>query len=201
MLLTVFKRNTELMEQEDRIATSPGTILHYFVCLNYLEGVEILLGDPYFIYVNYMNKNQFSPLLLASWYNHAKIGMALLEKDAHPRDIEPKRLNTPLHFAIEGYHSNRVDETIEFVEKLLVANADPMAVNWAGETPVHLAVKTGDFKVMAKFIDYIGPECLEMKDDNGNTLFHYAVGTLDDVSIYKLMDRGEKKDLTSFPRC
>lgn len=45
---------------------------------------------------------------------------------------------------------------------------------------------------MAKFIDYIGPECLTMKDDNGNTLFHYAVGTLDHTSIYKLMERGDE---------
>lgn len=40
------------------------------------------------------------------------------------------------------------------------------------------------------FIDYLGPESLAMKDDSGNTLFHYAVGCLDDISIYKLIDKG-----------
>ena len=32
-------------ESEDVIPTSPGTILHYFACLNYVEGVHILLHD------------------------------------------------------------------------------------------------------------------------------------------------------------
>lgn len=80
-----FKRRPDLVELEDRIETSPGTVLHYFVCLNYLEGVKDLLKEPFLLFVSYLNKNRFSPLLLAAWYNHAKIGVALLENGANPR--------------------------------------------------------------------------------------------------------------------
>ena len=43
---------------------------------------------------------------------------------------------------------------------------------------------------MSKFIDYLGNEALDIKDENGNTLFHYAVGCLDEQTIYKMMERG-----------
>ena len=43
---------------------------------------------------------------------------------------------------------------------------------------------------MSKFIDYLGPDSLEMKDESGNTLFHYAVGCLDELSIQKMIEKG-----------
>ena len=43
---------------------------------------------------------------------------------------------------------------------------------------------------MSKFIDYLGPDSLEMKDESGNTLFHYAVGCLDEISIQKMIEKG-----------
>ncbi len=46
LLLEAFKKNPDLMEVEDKVRTSPGTVLHYFACLNYLEGVNVLLKVP-----------------------------------------------------------------------------------------------------------------------------------------------------------
>ena len=52
---------------------------------------------------------------------------------------------------------------------------------------------------MSKFIDYLGPESLSMKDDGGNTLFHHAVSCLDEEDIFKLIKRGA--DLMSKNNC
>jgi hypothetical protein len=41
-----------------------------------------------------------------------------------------------------------------------------------------------------QFIDHLGRDALEITDDQGNTLFHYAVGCLDDSAILKLMEKG-----------
>ncbi len=46
LLLDAFKKNPEMVVREDDIQTSPGTLMHYFVCLNYLEGVNLLLKVP-----------------------------------------------------------------------------------------------------------------------------------------------------------
>ena len=63
-------------ESEDAIPTSPGTILHYFACLNYLEGVHTLLHDErYRVFHSRLNKNGLTPLWIASWYNNVRIGV------------------------------------------------------------------------------------------------------------------------------
>ncbi len=97
---------------------------------------------------------------------------------------------TPLHCAIYGYHIDRVDETCNFIDALLKNNADPKKVDKSGETPAHLVIGTLDFRVMSKFIDYLGPESLKLQDESGNTLFHHAVASLDEASIYKLIMKG-----------
>ncbi len=43
---------------------------------------------------------------------------------------------------------------------------------------------------MSKFIDYLGPESLQLEDDSGNTLFHYAVACLDESTIFQLVEKG-----------
>jgi hypothetical protein len=58
---------------------------------------------------------------------------------------------TPLHFAVYGYHSDRVKQTCRFIDSLLKHNANPLLVDKSGETAPHLSVvKTRDLKVMAK---------------------------------------------------
>ena len=66
-LLEVFKRNPDLLEYEDKLSTSPGTILHYFARINYIEGVKILLKEPFLVFRNTINKNGLSPLWIAAW--------------------------------------------------------------------------------------------------------------------------------------
>ena len=62
----------------------------------------------------------------------------------------------------------------------------PIFIKQSGETAAHLAVNTDDLQVVSKFIEYLGPEVLNYCDSSGNTLFHYAVGCLDEDSIYKV---------------
>lgn len=65
-------------EVQDTIPTSPGTLLHYFACLNYVDGVKTLLDDPYRVYHSKLNKNGLTPLWIASWYNNTRIGRPYL---------------------------------------------------------------------------------------------------------------------------
>ena len=66
-LLEVFKRNPDLLEYEDTLRTSPGTVLHYFSRINYIDGVKTLLKEPFLVYRNAINKNGLSPLWIAAW--------------------------------------------------------------------------------------------------------------------------------------
>ena len=47
-------------------------------------------------------------------------------------------------------------------------------------------MNTDDLQVISKFVEFLGPEVLNYCDSSGNTLFHYAVGCLDEDSIYKV---------------
>lgn len=67
LLLEVFKRNPDLLEYEDTLKTSPGTVLHYFARINYIEGAKVLLKEPFLVYRNTINKNGLSPLWIAAW--------------------------------------------------------------------------------------------------------------------------------------
>ena len=67
LLLDVFKRNPDLLENEDNLRTSPGTVLHYFARINYIDGVKILLKEPFLVFPNTINKNKLSPLWIAAW--------------------------------------------------------------------------------------------------------------------------------------
>ena len=65
------------------------------------------------------------------------------------------------------------------------------AMNNSGETAPHLCVNTLEFRIMSKFIEHLGAEEMQnIRDESGNTLFHYAVGCLDEDSIYHMMSTG-----------
>ena len=41
---------------------------------------------------------------------------------------------------------------------------------------------TNDFHLISKFLDHVpSQQVLEMRDESGNSLFHYAVGCLDEL--------------------
>ena len=147
LLLDKFKKNPDLLEKEDNLPTSPGTTLHYFACLNFLEGAKIILQEPFLVFHSALNKNQITPLWLASYYNSIQLGIELLQSGADPNVKDPVVGYTPLHCAIYGYHVDRVEETCNFIDALLEHGANPHFVNEAGETAPHLVVGTNDFKV------------------------------------------------------
>eukprot|EP00095_Tigriopus_kingsejongensis_P004696 maker-scaffold276_size226481-snap-gene-0.17 protein:Tk04696 transcript:maker-scaffold276_size226481-snap-gene-0.17-mRNA-1 annotation:"hypothetical protein" len=190
LLLAHFRRSPDLLELEDKIPTSPGTILHYFAALNLVAGTKVLLLPPFRLDPNTKNKNQFTPLVIAAFYNHITLSCVLLDHKANPNAKDPNTEDTPLHFAIYGYHIDRVEETCRFIEKLLHQGADPKMTSKSGEAPMHMVIGTLDFRLMVQFLDYLGPESLEMRDDNGNTLFHHAVASLDENSIVKFIEMG-----------
>ena len=190
LLLEAFKKNPDLLEVEDRISTSPGTILCYFACFNYADGVKMLLKEPFLMCPNTENKNKLSPLWIASWHNHVEVGRLLVEANADPNVADPDKGITPLHGAINGYHIDRIDETCGFIEDLLSKGANPTVEDKSGETATHLALTTQDFRVMTLFIDHLGRESFDLKDSSGNTLFHYAVGTCDESSIFNMIQKG-----------
>ena len=43
---------------------------------------------------------------------------------------------------------------------------------------------------MSKFLEFLGQDVQNVRDETGNTLFHYAVGCLDEDSIFHMMIRG-----------
>ena len=137
---------------------------------------------------NTLNKNQLSALLIASWYNMTRLGHVLLEYGADPNVCDPQVGYTPLHNAILGYHIDRVDETCDFIDSLLEHGANPKAMDNSGETAPHLCINTLEFRIMSKFLEHLGAkEMQSIRDESGNTLFHYAVGCLDEDAIYHMM--------------
>ena len=87
---------------EDDLSTSPGCILHYFSCINHVQGVKRLLREPFDIDPNTLNKNDISALLIASWYNMTGLAQVLLEHGADPNVRNPQVGYSPLHYAILG---------------------------------------------------------------------------------------------------
>ncbi len=179
LLIELFKKNPDFLEIEDRVPTSPGYILHYFASLNFVDGVRLITNEPFLVTPNSVNKNGLSALWIASWYNMTRLGILLLDRGAEANFRDPERGFTPLHCAIFGYHINRVQETVDFVDALLEHGANPRTTDMSGETAPHLAIGTLDFQVISKFIDYLGPdEVGHIRDESGNTLFHFAAGCL-----------------------
>ena len=109
-ILEHFKKNPDLMELEDDLPTSPGQILHYFTCLNHVQGVKRLLKEPFLISPNNLNKNRLSALLIASLYNMTRLAHVLLENGADPNVRDPKVGYSPLHFAILGNYKRQFKE-------------------------------------------------------------------------------------------
>ena len=84
------------------MSTSPGCILHYFSCINHVQGVKRLLREPFDTDPNTLNKNDISALLIASWYNMTGLAQVLLEHGADPNVRNPQVGYSPLHYAILG---------------------------------------------------------------------------------------------------
>ena len=118
MLLKFFEFNLveqttqqRLIDLEYNIITSPGTIIHYFCAINYDEGVQMLLQEPFLCDANVQNKNKFSPILVAAKENNFDIVNLLLEFHADPNSQDSLSRMTPLHLILSKYHISRRNET------------------------------------------------------------------------------------------
>uniref|UniRef100_A0A0K2TNQ1 Putative LOC100882592 [Megachile rotundata] n=1 Tax=Lepeophtheirus salmonis TaxID=72036 RepID=A0A0K2TNQ1_LEPSM len=191
-LLHDFTYCPDLIEVEDILETSPGLILHYFCILDFQEGVKKLFHEPFVVNPNVTNKNGFSALWVASWSNHIDCAHIVLKQDGDPNFACSVNGFTPLHLAVLNFHENRVNETCDFIDHLIQCGANLKKVNSCGETAAHLAVQTANFRVISKFVSALGPELLELKEseDSECSFFMYAVGRLDEKSIYQLITMG-----------
>ena len=179
-----------LIDLEDDIITSPGTILHYFCAINYVEGVQMLLQEPFLCDPNVENKNKFSPILIAAKENNFDIVNLLLEFHANPNSQDPLLRMTPLHLILSKYHISRRNQTCTVIQNLMSAGADPKIVNAGGEAPAHIVVQIQDIQMMACFLDFLNKEDMNIKDFTGDSLLHYAAGCMDEDAIFKVMNAG-----------
>ena len=197
MLLRCFEFNNleetvqkRLIDIEDDITTSPGIILHYFCAINYVEGVQILLQEPFLCDPNVQNKNRFSPILIAAKENNFDIVNVLLEHQADPNSQDSLSKMTPLHLILSKYHISRRHQTCAVIRNLMSAGADPKKVNAGGEAPAHIVVQIQDIQMMACFLDFLGRDEMNIKDFSGDSLLHYVAGCMDEDAIFKVMNTG-----------
>ena len=144
-----------------------------------------------------------TPLLVAARYSSTNIVRCLLDRGI---DISTKNSygENSLHQAVMGRRSEIVSmllgsgsdvyinsencmhetslhiavgsEDIDTTVMLLEHGASLSAINWKGDTPVHLAVRYGTDIILDKFLNYVKQSCdLDIANQDGYTALHLAV--------------------------
>ena len=103
---------------------------------------------------------------------------------------DPVRGLTPLHCAIYGYHTDRVDETCDFIDQLLTHGANPHFTSKSGETAPLLAIGRDNFCVNA-FNANVKHHLLRNKNSKSWHYCHFGfdldlLGSADETLILKL---------------
>jgi ankyrin repeat protein len=145
----------------------------------HLEKIKIII-DSGLVDVKAKDDMGWTPLLLASRWNHIEIAKLLLDRGA---DVKAKDNwgDTPLHRASRY---NR----IEIVGLLLEKGADMGAKNRWGQTPLHLASENNNIEIAKLLLD-AGAD-VEAKDNDGWTPLHWA-SARNYIEIAKLLlERG-----------
>jgi hypothetical protein len=149
-----------------------GTALHSASFAGHLQIVRSLLRHG--VGVDVRGNEQHTPLLYASQSGHRDIAQYLIEHGADV-NLQLDNHDTSLIFAAHyGY--------VDIVRMLLQHGGDVNFHGWAGDTPLHAAVKVGkdsrveDYAHVVRLLLEYGPD-VDAKDEEGRTPLGLALKT------------------------
>ncbi len=125
--------------------------------------------------VNEADKNEFSPLILASYRGNFEVAKYLITivKDVNYQSPE----GTVLMAAV-------MKNDIELIQLLIEKNANLDLTNKTGVTALMLAIQFKKIEIIKILLQHKANKLL--KDNEGKTAFEYAVNTNDDIIIQLL---------------
>ncbi|PSN51182.1 hypothetical protein C0J52_06044 [Blattella germanica] len=140
-----------------------NTPIHYAAEKKWMNVVECLLELE--CDIDCTNTEGETPLLKAIKRRNEEIAIKLIQRGANP-NAKDKYGNTPMHYAAEK-------ELTNVVECLLELKCDIDCTNKNGETPLLKAIKRRNEEMSIKLLNHgANPNA---KDENGNSLMHFAV--------------------------
>lgn len=146
--------------------------LHFAAAAGHLDFAKKLLElKPE--YARKLNAEGYSPMHLASGSGHIQIAREIIKIDSNICRLKGKEGITPLHLAVLG---GRVDVISEMLAKCEGCMED---VTVQKENALHLAAKNFQLESLWALLDWTRKmdkeEILNRKDENGNTILHFAV--------------------------
>lgn len=125
--------------------------------------------------VNEVDKNEFSPLILAAYRGNFEVAKYLISivKDINYQSSE----GTALMAAV-------MRNNVELVNLLIAKNANLNLTSKSGVTALMLAVQFKKIEIIKILLQHKADKLL--KDNDGKTAFEYAVNTNDDTIIQLL---------------
>jgi len=130
--------------------------------------------DSFDDYINSIDKNGQTPLMMGVWPYSAEVEtlQKLLLFGANT-DIQNENGDTALHIAISApWSKDNSGRDAKYVKILLKGGANPNISNASGETPLHLASAAGNNVSIKTLLKYKAD--INAQDNNGWTPLHYA---------------------------
>lgn len=184
VLKFLVKQDVAMLEQKNQFGRTPlhqacifKTSARCVVPLLRLYSKAVLIHDE---------KDGYTPLHLAC-ENGVSVATlkALLQVNPEKTGIAPttSKEHTPLHLACQSSRGNHAVITA-------LVEACPEAVeylDYEGQLPLHLAVNSGASKETVELLIQTFPDCLEMKNDRGQTAHRIAKKHKMDGAILKIL--------------
>ena len=143
-------------------------------------------------FVKCQNTNGFSALQIAVKFQYEKETYLLLQANPATMYLEDKdtRSNS-LHLAVSTKNVNIFDKILSCLNEEANASNDPSSFEYTivckrnidGKTPVHLSIESKNLYALEKLLSLSKP-CLEISDNDQDTLLHYAVKVSRDSCEY-----------------
>ena len=125
----------------------------------------------------------FAPLHLLAIEGHAELAQYLIENLKADLNIRhQKSRQTPLHLAA-------IKNKPHMAKLLLEKNADPLATDSFGWTPLHAAARSGSEQIVSILIGALSPEDVNIQGPGGHTPLHRAA-YYGHVAVSHLLVRG-----------